>query len=59
MKLFEISEELATKILNYLASRPYAEVISSEALQNMISELQQIKPISEQLKIEDIDGGDN
>lgn len=39
MKQFEISEELANKILQYLASRPYLEVAE------LISKLQQIKPI--------------
>lgn len=39
MKQFEITEELANKILQYLASRPYLEVAE------LISKLQQIKPI--------------
>lgn len=41
MKQFEISEELANKILQYLAARPYVEVAE------LISKLQQINPISE------------
>lgn len=39
MKQFEITEELANKILQYLAARPYVEVAE------LISKLQQIKPI--------------
>lgn len=39
MKKFEISEDLAQKVLNYLATRPYLEVAE------LITQLQQIKPI--------------
>jgi len=53
MKQFEISEELANKVLQYLATRPYLEVAE------LISNLQQIKPISEQPKTENNNGGDN
>jgi hypothetical protein len=53
MKQFEISEELANKVLQYLATRPYLEVAE------LISNLQQIKPISEQSKTENNNGGDN
>jgi len=41
MKKFEISEELAQKVLNYLATRPYLEV------SELITQVQQIKPIVE------------
>ena len=41
MKKFEISEELAQKLLNYLATRPYLEVAE------LINQLQQIQPIVE------------
>ena len=44
MKQFEITEELANKILQYLAARPYLEVAE------LISKLQQIKPITEVIK---------
>lgn len=39
MKKFEITEELALKILQYLDTKPYGEVV------RLITELQQIKPI--------------
>jgi hypothetical protein len=39
MKKFEISEELALKILQYLDIKPYGEVA------RLIAEIQQIKPI--------------
>ena len=39
MKKFEISEDLAQKVLNYLATRPYLEVAE------LIQQVQQIKPI--------------
>lgn len=39
MKKFEISEDLAQKVLNYLATRPYLEVAE------LITQVQQIKPI--------------
>lgn len=38
MKL-EISQELAQKIINYLASKPFAEVFQ------LIGEMQQLKPV--------------
>ena len=41
MKKFEISEELAQKVLNYLATRPYMEVAE------LITQVQQIKPIED------------
>lgn len=41
MKQFQISEELASKVLSYLATRPYQEVAA------LINEVQQIKPIEE------------
>lgn len=47
MKQFEISEELANLILQYLASKPYVEVAE------LISKLQQIKPIEPIEKVKD------
>jgi hypothetical protein len=41
MKHFKISEELANKVLQYLATRPYQEVAS------LINEVQTIQPIEE------------
>lgn len=41
MKTFEISEELANKVLSYLATRPYQEVAA------LINEVQTIKPIEQ------------
>lgn len=43
MKQFEISEELANKILQYLALKPYTEVAT------LIQELTQIKPINQSI----------
>lgn len=41
---FEITEELANKVLSYLATRPYQEVAS------LINEVQTIKPIDNEKK---------
>jgi hypothetical protein len=41
MKQFEISEELANKILQYLISKPYIEVTQ------LINEIQQLKLIED------------
>lgn len=41
MAKFEITEELANRILGYLATRPYQEVAA------LIQEVQQIKPIEQ------------
>lgn len=38
--MFEISKELAEKILNYLAEKPFKEVAG------MVQELSQIKPVA-------------
>lgn len=42
MKQFKISEELATKILNYLGTRPYIEVL------DMVQTMQQMELIKEE-----------
>lgn len=42
MKKFEITEEVANAILQYLATRPYQEVA------RLIAELQQVKLIEEE-----------
>lgn len=39
--MFEISEQLAQQILNYLASKPYAEVFQ------LVAQIQQLKKIEE------------
>lgn len=41
MRQFKISEELATKLLNYLAAQPYNQVF------NLINEMQKMEPIQE------------
>lgn len=48
MKNFIITEELANRILNYLAQRPFIEVAP------LIQELQQIKLIEESAEKTDI-----
>lgn len=44
MKKFEISEDLAQKVLNYLATKPYLEVAE------LVTQLQQIKPIEKNIE---------